>query len=58
MSVLFTCPTLLICNPSIYVALLDENDELKSRSGLFGACKSCSGLQSELAEKVGRNLFA
>ena len=43
---------------SKYVALLDENDELKSRSGLFGACNSCSGLQSELAEKVARNLFA
>ena len=27
---------------SKYVALLDENDELKSRSGLLGACKSCS----------------
>ena len=39
---------------SKYVALLDENDELKSRSGLLGACKSCSGLQSELAEKVAR----
>jgi hypothetical protein len=36
---------------SKYVALLDENDELKSRSSLLGACKSCSGLQSELAEK-------
>ena len=35
---------------SKYVALLDENDELKSRSGLLGACKSCSGLQSELVE--------
>ena len=39
---------------SKYVALLDENDELKSRSGLLGACKSCLGLQSELAEKVAR----
>ena len=39
---------------SKYVALLDENDELKSRSGLLGACKSYSGLQSELAEKVAR----
>ena len=37
---------------SKYVALLDENDELKSRSGLLGACRSYSGLQSELAEKV------
>ena len=39
---------------SKYVALLDENDELKSRSGLLGACKSCSGLQSELAGMVAR----
>ena len=39
---------------SKYVALLDENDELKSRSGLLGACKSYSGLQSKLAEKVPR----
>jgi hypothetical protein len=31
--------------------LLDENDELKARSSLLGACKSCLGLQSELAEK-------
>ena len=36
---------------SKYVALLDENDELKSRSGLLGVCKSFSGLQFELAEK-------
>jgi hypothetical protein len=36
---------------SKYVALLDENDKLKSRSSLLGACKSCLGLQSELAEK-------
>jgi hypothetical protein len=36
---------------SKYVALLDENDELKSRSVLLGACKSCSDLQSELAKK-------
>jgi hypothetical protein len=39
---------------SKYVFLLDKNDELKSRSGLLGACKSCSGLQSELAKKVAR----
>jgi hypothetical protein len=39
---------------SKYVALLDENDKLQSRSGLLGACKSCSGLQSELTEKVAR----
>ena len=37
---------------SKYASLLDENDELKSRSSLLGACKSCSGLQSELAEKL------
>ena len=37
---------------SKYAVLLDECDELKSRSGLLGACQSCSGLQSELAEKV------
>jgi hypothetical protein len=36
---------------SKYVAFLDEKDELKSRSSLLGACKSCSGLQFELAEK-------
>jgi GTPase involved in cell partitioning and DNA repair len=29
---------------SKYAALLDENDELKARSSLLGACKSCSGL--------------
>ena len=34
--------------------LLDENDELKSRSSFLGACKSCSGLQSKLAKKVAR----
>jgi hypothetical protein len=36
---------------SKYAALLDENDELKASSSLLGACKSCLGLQSELAEK-------
>jgi predicted neuraminidase len=36
---------------SKYVALFDENDELKSRFRLLGACRSCSGLQSELVEK-------
>jgi hypothetical protein len=36
---------------SKHVVLLDENDDLKPRSSLLGACKSCSGLQSELAEK-------
>ena len=34
-----------------YGTLLDEHDELKARSVLLGKCKSCSGLQSELAEK-------
>jgi len=34
-----------------YGTLLDEHDELKARSILLGACKSYSGLQSELAEK-------
>jgi hypothetical protein len=38
----------------MYATLLDENDESKFRSGLLGACKSCSGLQSELVEKVAR----
>ena len=33
-----------------YGTLLDEHDELKARSVLLGACKSCSGLQSKLAE--------
>jgi hypothetical protein len=36
---------------SKYVVLLDENDELKARSSLLGACKSCLGFQSEMAEK-------
>ena len=39
---------------SKYASLLDENDELKSRSSLLGACKSYSGLQSKLAKKVAR----
>ena len=34
-----------------YATLVDEHDELKARSTLLGACKFCSGLQSELAEK-------
>ena len=34
-----------------YAALVGEVDELKARSSLLGACKSCAGLQSELAEK-------
>jgi hypothetical protein len=36
---------------SKYVVLLNDNDELKARSSLLGAYKSCLGLQSELAEK-------
>jgi hypothetical protein len=36
---------------SKYATLLDENDELKARSSLLGACKSCSGLQFKLTEK-------
>jgi hypothetical protein len=36
---------------SKYIALLDENNLLKSRSSLLGACKSYSGLQSELVEE-------
>ena len=39
---------------SKYASLLDENDEMKSRSSLLGACKSYSGLQSKLAKKVAR----
>jgi hypothetical protein len=42
---------------SKYINLLDENVELKSRSGLLGACKSSLGLQSELAEKNARSLL-
>jgi len=34
-----------------YATLLDELDEVKARPMLLGACKLCSGLQSELAEK-------
>jgi hypothetical protein len=34
-----------------YSTLLDERDELRSRSILLGACTVCPGLQSELAER-------
>ncbi|MEY8874858.1 hypothetical protein, partial [Haemophilus sp. SZY H52] len=34
-----------------YAALVGEVDELRARPQLLGACKSCAGLQSELAEK-------
>jgi hypothetical protein len=34
-----------------YATFLDEFDEIKVRPTLLGACKLCSGLQSELAEK-------
>jgi hypothetical protein len=37
-----------------YSTLLDERDELRSRSILLGACTVCPGLQSELAERDGR----
>jgi hypothetical protein len=37
-----------------YSTLLDERDELRSRSILLGACTVCSSLQSELAERDGR----
>jgi hypothetical protein len=35
-------------------SLLDELEEVKARPILLGACKSCLGLQSELAEKVAK----
>ena len=41
-----------------YASLLDELEEVKARPILLGACKSCSGLQSELAEKVAKIFFA
>jgi hypothetical protein len=34
-----------------YATLLDEHDELRSRSTLLGECTACPGLQAELAEK-------
>jgi chromosome segregation ATPase len=34
-----------------YSTLLDECDELRSRSIMLGACTVCPGLQSELAER-------
>jgi hypothetical protein len=37
-----------------YSTLLDERDELRSRSILLGACTVCPGLQSELAERDAR----
>jgi hypothetical protein len=36
---------------SKYAVWLNDNDELKARSSLLGAYKSCSGMQSELAKK-------
>jgi len=39
---------------SKYAKVLDERDELKSRPVLLGACKSCLGLRSELAEKTAK----
>jgi hypothetical protein len=37
-----------------YSTLLDERDELRSRSTLLGACTIFPGLQSELAERDAR----
>ena len=34
-----------------YSTLLDEHDELRSRSILLGACTVCPSLQTELAER-------
>jgi hypothetical protein len=34
-----------------YVTLLDEHNELRSRSSLLGACIACPSLQTELVEK-------
>jgi hypothetical protein len=34
-----------------YATLLDECDELRSRSSLSGTCKTCPGFLTELAEK-------
>jgi hypothetical protein len=34
-----------------YATLLDECDELQSRSSLLGASKTCLGLQTDLVEK-------
>jgi hypothetical protein len=37
-----------------YATLLDECDELRSRSILLGACTTCPALQNELAERNAR----
>jgi hypothetical protein len=37
-----------------YATLLDDYDELQSRSILLGACKTCVGFQTELVEKNAR----
>jgi hypothetical protein len=37
-----------------YSTLLDERDELRSRSILLGACTVCPSLQSEIAERDSR----
>jgi hypothetical protein len=34
-----------------YVTLLDERDELRSRSSLFGVCIACLGLHTKVAER-------
>jgi hypothetical protein len=40
-----------------YYTLLDERDELRSRTILLGACIVCPGLQFELAERDARIAF-
>jgi hypothetical protein len=37
-----------------YATLLDEHDELRSRSSLLGACTACPDLQTDLAERDAR----
>jgi hypothetical protein len=37
-----------------YATLLDERDELRSRSSLLGACIACPGLQTKLEERNAR----
>jgi hypothetical protein len=52
-SVLFKCQTSPHCRPST-PPLLDECDELRSRSSLLGVCQTCPSLQIELVEKNAR----
>jgi hypothetical protein len=37
-----------------YATLLDEHDELRSRSSLLGVCTVCLGLQTKLVERDAR----